>query len=440
MDSNLKNNYHIVLLFFIISIAMTLLFYFLPIGSPWQKVNLTKIYLADNITPAHLKIIDNFNKRYAGKIKVIPVDLPFSKFNTNERKELLARTLRNQNSRIDIFAVDQIWMARFSKWAEPLSRYFSKEELSKILPQALKTCYNGNILVAIPLHIDIGVMYYRKDFIAQLPNPDLLQQKLKNSITWKEFIGLKKYSPDSPLYLFQGDNYEGLLVHVLEIVAGLGGGSLITDGKINIQTPEFRKGVRFLVDLIHKYRVSPIEVTRFNEQASYRYAFKNNIPFFRGWPSLLREIDSIPEGAAIKDQLGVAALPHFKGFPAVSEIGGWNLMIADHSNNKTQASLFLKYVLSTEGQKILMETGGYLPVKKEIYTDEASLKINPYLNLLKTLMEKGVYRPVHKDYTKISAIITPWLHKALTGEITVEKALSMAQKEVDEWTAGQNYN
>lgn len=439
MNFNLKNNYHIVLLFFIISITMTLVFYFLPIGSPWQEVSLTKLYLADNITPAHLKIIDNFNKLHAGTIEVIPVDLPFSKFNTNERKELLARTLRNQNNRIDIFTVDQIWMARFSKWAEPLSRYFSKDELNKILPQALKTCYNGNILVAIPLHIDIGVLYYRKDFIAQLPNSGLLEQQLKESLTWEYFTGLKQYNQDSALYLFQGDNYEGLFVHVLEIVAGLGG-ELIADGKIDILTPEFKKGVKFLVDLIHKYRVSPVEVTRFNERASYQYAFKNGIPFFRGWPSLLKEIDNIPEGAAIKDQLAVAALPHFKGFPSVSEIGGWNLMIANRSKNKTQASLFLKHVLSTEGQKILIETGGYLPVKKEIYADATSLKLNPHLNFLKTLMEDGVYRPVHPDYTKISAIITPYFHRALLGEITVDEALAMAQKEVDEWVIGQNNN
>jgi multiple sugar transport system substrate-binding protein len=33
-----------------------------------------------------------FNSRNKGRIEVVPVNLPFEKFTTNERKELLARS------------------------------------------------------------------------------------------------------------------------------------------------------------------------------------------------------------------------------------------------------------------------------------------------------------------------------------------------------------
>ena len=92
------------------------------------KKSVTEIYFATNISNAHLKIIHEFNEINKGQIKVIPVDLPFKTFNTNERKELLTRSLRNKSDRMDIFEVDLIWVKRFAKWCMPLTDYFSQEE------------------------------------------------------------------------------------------------------------------------------------------------------------------------------------------------------------------------------------------------------------------------------------------------------------------------
>ena len=167
----ISTKYNLVFISFIIAISLSLLFYFLPFHKiPISENEVAKIYFADNMTPAHTKIISLFNDKYQGQIEIIPVNLPFTKFNTNERKELIARALRNRTSRIDVFSVDQIWVSRFAKWAEPLSRYFSNKEKANILPHALSTCYYENTLVSIPLHIDIGVMYYRRDIIEKFPD------------------------------------------------------------------------------------------------------------------------------------------------------------------------------------------------------------------------------------------------------------------------------
>lgn len=87
---------------------------------------MVKLYYVDNISETHQRLIDRFNQRYAGRIEVIPVNLPFSKFSTNERKEILARSLRSKSERIDVFAVDIIWTQRFAKWSHPLDAYFDE--------------------------------------------------------------------------------------------------------------------------------------------------------------------------------------------------------------------------------------------------------------------------------------------------------------------------
>jgi multiple sugar transport system substrate-binding protein len=93
------------------------------------------IKYADNISPAHQTVVDNFNLEYNGRIKVETINLPFTKFSTNERKELLTRSLRSKSDKLDLFAIDLIWSARFAKWAESLDKYILKQ-LSLVLLMA----------------------------------------------------------------------------------------------------------------------------------------------------------------------------------------------------------------------------------------------------------------------------------------------------------------
>ena len=148
-----------------------ILFVLTPTGFETTHVDkVRKIYFSDNISTAHRKIISLFNEKYKDQIEVIPVNLPFEKFSTNERKQLLARSLRSKSTSLDIFAVDLFWVPRFAKWAEPLGDYFSDSDRENYLDYALETCFYEQKLVSIPLYIDIFGMYYRRDLLEQLPD------------------------------------------------------------------------------------------------------------------------------------------------------------------------------------------------------------------------------------------------------------------------------
>lgn len=435
MDTHKKpsfvTKYNLVFVLVIIAISLSLLFHFLPFHKQASSQDqVTKVYFADNITPAHKKIINLFNEKYLGQIEIIPVNLPFTKFNTNERKELIARTLRNRTSRIDIFAVDQIWVSRFAKWAEPLSRYFSNKDRANILTHALSTCYYENTLVGVPLHIDIGIMYYRRDIIQNFPNYSELVRKLKSSITWGEFIQLsEQYDSSSPFYIFQADKYEGLVCNFLETLGGHDG-RLFENNILQLNQPYARESCQLMVDLIHKYSITPEIVETFNESASYAYALKYNVPFFRGWPGFMKEIMTYPEGSTKVNLLEIAALPHFQGHKPASVIGGWNLMISKHSAKKEEAVLFLKFISSEEAQTIFFETAGYLPILNTIYENESFINANPNLLYLKKLLDRGIHRPSHPNYTKMSNILSSFIHKALKRELSVEEALSQTSEEI----------
>lgn len=418
-------------------VAVILLVYFsianIGVNTPsYHRTTVQKVYFADHISPAHRTAINKFNKKYSGKIEVIPVDLPFNKFSTNERKELLARSLRSKSDRLDVFSVDYIWTPRFAKWCEDLNPYFPQNEQKNILPPAIRSCVIDGRLVAMPMYIDIGMMYYRKDLIDKLPNAAAIEMKLKESISWNDLLALR--SPlgyaDQPYYIFQANDYEGLICNYFEIIEGLDA-NYFSGNTVNLQSPTALKALRFLIDLVHEKNVSPAQVVEFDENMSYEFMLKNNAVFVRGWPNFLENYRKIYPDTSKFSVIERAALPHFPGQPPRSVYGGWNLMVSKFSTKKEAAIEFVRFMQTEEAQKIMFELGGYIPVNQKVYRDSAYLSLHPDLRYYHRLVDNGFHRPFIEDYTRISDIISYFVHRAIKGEMTAEEALAKASAMID---------
>ena len=431
VNKDQRRRYGILFAIFIFIIIAVLTFNLISLKRDrYPKKSVTKLYFADNMSEAHQKIIEKFNQDHRGNIEVVPIDLTFEKFTTNDRKELIARSLRSRSSRIDIFAVDQIWVPRFAKWGEPLMAYFSDADLLAIVPQALKTCYYQDILLGIPLYLDLGVLYYRQDLIKNTPESDEIMRKLTHSIAWDDLIEYgQRHFPGKPFYLFQGEKYEGLVCNYLEILESMGG-KWSAENQFSLNTPIGRQSAKFMLDLIIKYKVTPPLVSSFIERESYLYALEQDAPFFRGWSNFLKDV---PVGTAdsikIKN-LGVSFLPHFDDNPPVTIFGGWNLMISKYSKKKLEAIEFLHYILAEEAQKIMFETSGYLPILKKIYTDQQIVAKYPYIKFFGSMMDYGIYRPAVVNYTKISDVLAFYLNSILKQDLSVEKAMQLVDQTV----------
>ena len=409
-------------LFFLLFVAITyVVIYFLLSSS--KKSDVTEIYFADRMTAAHKILIDKYNKLNEGKIKVIPIDFPNFDFNTNERKEMLARSLRGRGDGIDLFAVDLIWVQRFAKWCEPLDKYFSDEEKSKILKSALESCYYEGELVAVPLDLVQGVMYYREDLLKKLKNGDEIIKKIKNNITWTDFINLKKQiNINNPFYIYPAADYEGLICSFMELLLSLNRNYFNEEG-FNMNTPEATRALQLLVDLVNKYQMTPKIVTEFTEVSSYEYFIKNDGLFIRGWPSYDKDFKESPFDVKKESHLRKAPLPHFQSCPPTSVFGGWNLMISKFSNKKDKAIDFIKFLLENDSQEIFYRESGYYPVINDFYENSKYLKKYPQIEYAKKLMKMGVHRPAHVDYTRYSKIMSFYFKRAIQNKISVKQAL-----------------
>ncbi|MEW6004528.1 MAG: extracellular solute-binding protein [Stygiobacter sp.] len=426
-----KTYYFYIALITILAVAVLGFMFFWGNGL-FQPVRIPeKIYYADNISPTHKFLIDKFNQLHKGKIEVIPIDLPFEKFSTNERKELLIRYLRSKSDKIDIFSVDQIWIPRFAKWTEPLNKFFITPEREKILNEAIKACYYKNDLVAMPLYFDISFLYYNDEELKKLPNYSNIKNELENGITWERFIELgnelKKYN--KPVYLFPADNYEGLMCSFFELLESQNA-KIFEDDTVKLNTKETIKSLQLLVNLLDS-KLTPSEVLEFRETECYRKFVLENGFFLRGWSGLDVWYKNNIDSQNISDKYIPTFVPHLKGRNSTSITGGWNLMLSKNSTKKSEAVEFIKFLLSEDSQKILFEKGGYLPVINKIYKDSIFIKKNPLFSKYKKILNTAAYRPLLEKYTRVSDVIAFYLKEALQKKLSVKEALISAQRTIN---------
>ncbi len=424
----------ILLLVVLVTVLTAILWYIVDpnLLSLSATSRLTRVYFADRISEAHQLVINRFNQLHRGKIEIVPVDLPFEKFSTNERKELLARSLRSKSDKLDVFAVDLIWVDRFARWCEPLDRAISAETRAAVIPVALQSCIVDSSLVSIPLYIDIGLMYYRKDLVDRLPDAAAVEDSLENSMSWPDLLRLRSRMgyEGKPFYIFQGDDYEGLLCNYLEILAGMNP-SALESNRIDLSSPSARSALQLMVDLVFREKVSPPLVAEFDENRSYTYMLDNDAVFVRGWPNFVESFHNAYPDTAKLLRIHTAALPHFPGEPPTSVIGGWNLMLSKYSMHKPEALEFIRFTQTKEAQTIMYEVGGFLPTSSEIYQDSLYMKMHPDLEYYYVLLRRGFHRPALVDYTRISDILSYYVHRAITRELSVPEALQRASEMVN---------
>jgi len=434
---NLEKIFYIVASTVLVTVFVLIVFIFSPVSYDENLNKMEKvIYYADNISPALQKIINKFNSEYKGRIRVETIDLPFDKFSTNERKELLARYLRSKSSRIDLFSVDIIWVPRFSRWALPLNKLADSNLVEDLMPHFLPTSYTNDSLVALPLYFDIAVMFYREDMLKKVPRYQEFEKELNESITWERFRELRNLVDaanrrvNKPFYLFQADEYEGLMCSFVEVLMNKNNQINLKNGNLTKDDKIAAEAIQFLTGLVHDSKISPVEVTGMKENQSYEYFFNKEAFALRGWPGFLSTSNKAVK-AEYRDKLKAAPLPHIAGSKPAFVFGGWNLMISKFSDNIPEVMRFVNFLLSVESQKLHYEEGNVLPVRRSVYEDKEFIKKHPELTFYAKLFEFGVHRPIFEDYTGLSDILVKHINNAIKNNLSAEETIAEIKKEMN---------
>lgn len=361
---------------------------------------------------AYQQLVDTFNQRQQGRIHVT---LQLGPDGTNELPD---RILKAHSTAVDIFSIDIIYMAQFAQqgWLLPISESrWPQKERANYLDVPLQACTFAGQLWAAPFRCDVGLMYYRTDFIPAPP------------ATWDELTDLvlkarvKKSHPRYG-YAWQGAQYEGLVCDFDEVLHGYGG-SLFLDPLhptvVTIDSPEARQALTTMVNWINT--ISPPDTDTYTEEVARTLWNQGQVLFMRNWPYAYGNSSALIEHKFNIHSLLTGGNNHM----GHSSLGGWQLGINAFSDPDKQEAAweFIQYMLQPEAQKVGATVGSWVMTLKSIYEDQAVLRKVPFYEKLAPILQAAVPRPVAPNYTDISTAIQFHLRQALERQVPVSSAL-----------------
>ncbi|WP_085522785.1 ABC transporter substrate-binding protein [Tuberibacillus sp. Marseille-P3662] len=374
-----------------------------------------------DVTSATAKTIKAFEESHPN----ITVEFREMPSDSGKQHDAYVTQLNAKSSKIDVFEMDVVWPAEFAQagYTLPLDRFIKQDNinLDRYNQGALSAAkFNGKIW-ALPKFIDAGMMFYRTDFVKEVPQ------------TWDQLIAkAKKLQGKKGMdygYVMQAKQYEGLVTNAVEFIAAYGGQIIDENGNVVVNSPDTIQGLKKMVQVATSDFV-PGNVTTFTEIESNIAFIEGESPFVRNWPYQWSTANN-KEKSEIAGNVGVAPLPAGDAGHAAA-LGGWMAGINKYSEHKKAAWEFLKFMTGPKGQKIDAIYGGHAPTILSLYEDEEVIKANPYFKKggFQKALESAVSRPVVPNYQEVSQIIQTNVSEAISGAATVKEAAKNMEKEL----------
>lgn len=377
-------------------------------------------------TGRHQALIEKFQQKHPG-VKVKLLEMPES---SSAQHDAYVTYLASGDKSIDVYSIDIIWPAEFARagWLLPLTDALASSEKDDFLPGPLAGCTYRDTLWAVPWFTDAGMLYYRSDL--------LKKNRLKVPVTWEELIKQasflsKKY--DVAGYVWQGQQYEGLVCNFLEVFWSCGGELFDDKGQPLLASREALHAAG-IVKQMFNIKASPLGVLTYKEEESRQLFTSGQAVFMRNWPYAWALSQDTAKGSAVAGKVGMAPLPACRGEVSSSCLGGWNLAVSRFSRHPGLARELVLFLTSAESQKDFALKGGRLPTRKSVYNDQQVLAANPHYRDFYRSFITARPRPTRPDYPRISDILQIGLHRIFTGQVPEDEGLLSLQEELKKTT------
>ncbi len=345
--------------------------------------------------------------------------------------DLLAQKFKNRDARLDVFFMDAVWPAEFASagWALPLDRYFAAVEQEKFLPATVAANrYRGGIF-GVPVFIDTGLLYYRKDLLEKyaIAPPQTWNQMVQAA---KTIVGREQ---DRQLVGFSGQfkQYEGLVCNMMEYI--LSNGGALWDEKRMISAldqPAALQAVRFVRDHIIG-EISGRGMLAYEEPESLALFTQGRAIFHRNWPYAWA-IANDPASSKVAGRVGMSPLPGFAAGTGAAALGGWQLGISRYSRNPDLAWRFVAFMTGSDVQKRIALATGRAPTRAALYDDnEIAAKI-PQLQSLLASFKRAVPRPTTPVYVPLSNIMQRYFSSVLAlPDTDIKEQAALATRDMN---------
>ncbi|HUK41331.1 MAG TPA: ABC transporter substrate-binding protein [Candidatus Acidoferrales bacterium] len=373
------------------------------------------------------KAIYEFEARHRG-VKVVREVGPQS---STELHDLITQKLRNRDARMDVFFMDVIWPAEFAAagWALPLDNFFPAQERQSFFEAPIRADSYAGRIYAVPVFIDTGMLYYRKDLLEKynLPPPT----------TWPELVAQAKLilsrerDLDLTGYSAQFKQYEGLVCNMMEFI--LSNGATLWDERrlqSTLDVPKAKEAVRFVRDQI-VHAISNRGVLAYQEPESLALFVQGKAIFHRNWPYAWA-VANDPRQSKVAGKVGIMPLPAFPGQTSVGALGGWQLAISRFSRHPQLAWEFIEHMTSRAMQKQIALYTGRAPARRDLYRDAEILKRNPQFESQYETFLRAAPRPRTPVYQPLSNVMQRYFSSAIAiPNSNIDRLAASASRDMD---------
>jgi trehalose/maltose transport system substrate-binding protein len=316
---------------------------------------------------------------YRVRIKESPED-------KNLHLNYLQALVDSESSALDVYLLDATWVGAISNGLLPL------DKPSGFFDVSLENNRLQGVLLALPLTLDVGVLYVRDDLLDKYGYS--LPETWQDVATIGEAIA-KQENIQPYLFPNDADNYTA---QAIEWFTSEGASTIVEPSRyITVQNVP---AIRTVAS--DWFRVLSSAPT-LDENATLEFWQDGKAVFMRHWAHYGYRLK---DGALQEVRGKIIPLPSGEeGSHAV--IGGWQLGVSRFSKHPKEALEFLAFMTRYDTQYKLAE-GGFLPARATLYNDKTLQARYPIFALMPDVLSTAVSRPstvTRRHYQQVSETI-----------------------------------
>jgi multiple sugar transport system substrate-binding protein len=375
-------------------------------------------------------LLREFEAAHPG-VRVLSEALPWS---SDDQHQFYVINLEGRSPGLDVMMLDVIWVPEFARagWLLDLSSRVGAGELAAYFPSTVTAATWDGRVWALPWNMNVGLLYYRADLLAR--------SGLEPPVTWADLaaavhrVRAAERDPRLDGYLWQGKQYEGLSVNVLEALWAHDTELLGPGDRVFPDPGRAAGALAFLRGLIES-GVSPRWVTAADEELTRRAFGDGRAIFLRNWPYVLDLLEA-PD-SRVRGRVGIAPLPGRT--PATAgrgSTGGSHLGVSRRTAHPEEAIALARFLTSERAQRAML-AGTLYPTRTALYHDPELTAQRPLLPRIHALMLAGRPRPATPNYLLLSTTLQPEFSAVLVGLTPPDRAIAEARHRLEYFLASR---
>jgi multiple sugar transport system substrate-binding protein len=342
-------------------------------------------------------------------------------WSSDEQHQFYVINLEGGSPPFDVMMLDVIWVPEFARagWILDLTGQVPPAERDAHFASAIEPAIQDRRLWALPWFMNVGLLYYRKDLLAKygLAPPETYDELVRQV----RLIQAGERDPRLDGYLWQGKQYEGGMVNVLEALWANGTRVIDERGRPFPEPERAREALAALRGLIAS-GVSPPWVTAADEELTRRPFGDGRAIFLRGWPYAL-DLFELPD-SRVRGRVGVAPVPRLAHGPVgAASTGGAHLAVSARTRQPALATELVRFLTSDAAQRAMTEGAALRPSRPALYHDPQLIARDATLPALLPLIERGHPRPITPYYLMLSTTLQPEFSAVLVGRKSPARAV-----------------